>query len=142
MGEVVDGMVGPRLLELSVVDELTAIDNMEVLKKNGFVVQVDEVVPEGERPKLRLAAQPMSKGTMFDMKGRSLLPDAPWCLLMCVRCRFGRDITPNERRQPKRNDPMLKGPRNVRDARVSQLNHDWHRAQAPAHGQRESPATR
>lgn len=54
------------------MDELTAIDNMEVLKKNGFVVQVDEDVPEGERPKLRLAAQPMSKGTMFDMKGESL----------------------------------------------------------------------
>ncbi|KAF8597572.1 hypothetical protein BDV93DRAFT_527349 [Ceratobasidium sp. AG-I] len=61
-------LIRPRLLELSIVDELTAIDNMEVLKKNGFIVQVDEVVLEGERPKLRLAAQPMSKGTMFDMK--------------------------------------------------------------------------
>jgi DNA mismatch repair protein PMS2 len=56
-------------LELSIVDELTAIDNLDVLKKNGFVVQVDKHAPEGERPKLRLAAQPMSKNTMFDMKG-------------------------------------------------------------------------
>ncbi|QRV99129.1 DNA mismatch repair protein MutL [Ceratobasidium sp. AG-Ba] len=61
-------LIRPRLLELSIMDELTAIDNLEVLKKNGFVVQVDKDVPDGDRPKLRLAAQPMSKDTMFDMK--------------------------------------------------------------------------
>ncbi|KAG9086210.1 hypothetical protein FS749_003846 [Ceratobasidium sp. UAMH 11750] len=61
-------LIRPRLLELSIVDELTALDNLEVLKKNGFVVQVDKDAPEGERPKLRLAAQPMSKNIMFDMK--------------------------------------------------------------------------
>ncbi|QRV85037.1 DNA mismatch repair protein MutL [Ceratobasidium sp. AG-Ba] len=61
-------LIRPRLLELSITDELTAIDNLEVLKKNGFVVQVDKDVPDGDRPKLRLAAQPMSKDTMFDMK--------------------------------------------------------------------------
>ncbi|KAG8736612.1 hypothetical protein FRC10_009129 [Ceratobasidium sp. 414] len=53
---------------IRIVDELIALDNLEVLKKNGFVVQVDKDAPEGERPKLRLAAQPMSKNTMFDMK--------------------------------------------------------------------------
>ncbi|KAG9123239.1 hypothetical protein FRC07_000063 [Ceratobasidium sp. 392] len=61
-------LIRPRLLELSIVDELTALDNLDVLKKNGFVVQVDKDAPEGERPKLRLAAQPSSKDTMFDMK--------------------------------------------------------------------------
>ncbi|KAG8696831.1 hypothetical protein FRC09_008239 [Ceratobasidium sp. 395] len=61
-------LIRPRLLELSIVDELTALDNLDILKKNGFVVQVDKEAPEGERPKLRLAAQPSSKDTMFDMK--------------------------------------------------------------------------
>jgi DNA mismatch repair protein PMS2 len=58
-------------LELSIVDELTALDHIDVLKKNGFVLQVDKEAPEGERPKVRLVAQPMSKNTMFDMKGES-----------------------------------------------------------------------
>jgi DNA mismatch repair protein PMS2 len=64
------------------VDELTAIDNIDILKKNGFVVQVDQDAPEGERPKLRLAAQPMSKGTMFDMKGESLVDSIASLTLM------------------------------------------------------------
>ena len=51
------------------MDELTAIDNMDVLNKNGFVIQVDKEALEDERPKVRLVAQPMSKDTMFDMKG-------------------------------------------------------------------------
>ncbi|KAF8688570.1 DNA mismatch repair protein MutL, partial [Rhizoctonia solani] len=57
-----------RLVRASIVDELIAIDNMDVLNKNGFVIQVDKEAVEGERPKVRLVAQPMSKGTMFDMK--------------------------------------------------------------------------
>ncbi|KAH7316409.1 hypothetical protein B0J17DRAFT_711199 [Rhizoctonia solani] len=61
-------LIKPKILELSIVDELTAIDNMEVLNKNGFVIQVDKEATEDERPKVRLVAQPMSKDTMFDMK--------------------------------------------------------------------------
>ncbi|CAE6506319.1 unnamed protein product [Rhizoctonia solani] len=61
-------LIKPKILELSIVDELTAIDNMEVLNKNGFVIQVDKETAEDERPKVRLVAQPMSKDTMFDMK--------------------------------------------------------------------------
>ncbi|CAE6535083.1 unnamed protein product [Rhizoctonia solani] len=61
-------LIKPKILELSIVDELTAIDNMDVLNKNGFVIQVDKEASEDERPKVRLVAQPMSKDTMFDMK--------------------------------------------------------------------------
>ncbi|CAE6401597.1 unnamed protein product [Rhizoctonia solani] len=61
-------LIKPKILELSIVDELTAIDNMDVLNKNGFVIQVDKEAPEDERPKVRLVAQPMSKDTIFDMK--------------------------------------------------------------------------
>ncbi|KDN34572.1 hypothetical protein RSAG8_12331, partial [Rhizoctonia solani AG-8 WAC10335] len=61
-------LIKPKVLELSIVDELTAIDNMDILSKNGFVIQVDKEAAEDERPKVRLVAQPMSKDTMFDMK--------------------------------------------------------------------------
>ncbi|CAE6440165.1 unnamed protein product [Rhizoctonia solani] len=61
-------LIKPKILELSIVDELVAIDNMDVLNKNGFVIQVDKEAAEDERPKIRLVAQPMSKDTMFDMK--------------------------------------------------------------------------
>ncbi|CUA73438.1 DNA mismatch repair protein PMS1 [Rhizoctonia solani] len=61
-------LIKPKVLELSIVDELTAIDNMDVLNKNGFVIQVDKEAAEDERPKVRLVAQPMSKDTIFDMK--------------------------------------------------------------------------
>ncbi|CAE6417794.1 unnamed protein product [Rhizoctonia solani] len=61
-------LIKPKVLELSIVDELTAIDNMDVLSKNGFVIQVDKEAAEDERPKVRLVAQPMSKDTIFDMK--------------------------------------------------------------------------
>ncbi|KAG8717558.1 hypothetical protein FRC08_007241 [Ceratobasidium sp. 394] len=60
-------LIRPRLLGLSMVDELTTLDSLEALKKNGFVVQVDQKVPEGELANLRLAVQPMSKDTMFDL---------------------------------------------------------------------------
>ncbi|CAE6498386.1 unnamed protein product [Rhizoctonia solani] len=61
-------LIKPKVLELSIVDELTAIDNMDILNKNGFIIRVDKEAEEGERPKVRLVAQPMSKDTMFDMK--------------------------------------------------------------------------
>ncbi|CAE6458072.1 unnamed protein product [Rhizoctonia solani] len=61
-------LIKPKILELNIVDELIAIDNMDVLSKNGFVIQVDKEAQGDERPKVRLVAQPMSKDTMFDMK--------------------------------------------------------------------------
>ncbi|KAJ1301353.1 hypothetical protein OPQ81_003752 [Rhizoctonia solani] len=61
-------LIKPKVLELSIVDELTVIDNIDILAKNGFVIQVDKEAAEDERPKVRLVAQPMSKDTMFDMK--------------------------------------------------------------------------
>ncbi|CAE7201733.1 unnamed protein product [Rhizoctonia solani] len=61
-------LIKPKVLELSIGDELAVIDNMDVLNKNGFVIQVDKEAAEDERPKVRLVAQPMSKDVMFDMK--------------------------------------------------------------------------
>ena len=60
----------PRLLELTAADELLAIENMDVLRKNGFEIQVDDL-PESCGHRLRLVAQPVSKATVFDIKGKA-----------------------------------------------------------------------
>ncbi|KAK6525613.1 hypothetical protein TWF281_010668 [Arthrobotrys megalospora] len=59
-------LVRPKVLELSAMDELVVMDNMEVLKKNGFVVEVDDEGPVGRR--CRLVSLPMSKDKVFDLK--------------------------------------------------------------------------
>jgi len=72
----------PQALELTASDELVAIENLDVLKKNGFELEVREDPdiemlddePSGTQVhrRLKLVAQPVSKSTMFDMKGRCL----------------------------------------------------------------------
>ncbi|KAJ7202124.1 MutL C terminal dimerization domain-containing protein [Mycena pura] len=56
----------PQPLELTASDELLALENIDVLRRNGF-----EVVAGTETetaPRLALTAQPVSKDTVFDMK--------------------------------------------------------------------------
>lgn len=55
------------------MDEMLAIDNIDVLRRNGFEVDTpDENWESGQgRHRLQLVAQPVSKGTTFDMKGAS-----------------------------------------------------------------------
>jgi DNA mismatch repair protein PMS2 len=65
-------------LELTAADELLAIENVDVLRKNGFEVEVDgekevgsdsDDVAPAQGGRLKLTAQPVSKSTVFDMKG-------------------------------------------------------------------------
>jgi len=49
---------------------MVALDNMEVLQSNGFEVAVVEDARPGSGERLKLVAQPVSKGTVFDMKGK------------------------------------------------------------------------
>jgi len=58
----------PRPLELAASDEVVAVDNLDVLRANGFEVSFTEDAPVGQR--LHLTAQPQSKSTVFDMTGR------------------------------------------------------------------------
>lgn len=57
----------PEPLELTAADEILAVENIDVLKRNGF-----EVVRQGgeddDEGRLHLVAQPVSKGTVFDTK--------------------------------------------------------------------------
>ncbi|CAK5277927.1 unnamed protein product [Mycena citricolor] len=57
----------PRQLELTAGDELLALENVEVLQQNGFEVATEANEAPGRR--LRLTGQPVSKDTVFDMKG-------------------------------------------------------------------------
>ncbi|KAH0835450.1 hypothetical protein J3R83DRAFT_9084 [Lanmaoa asiatica] len=68
----------PQQLQFTAADEMLAVENMDVLKLNGFELeQVEEQEtfeddgeegPEGVRMRLQMVAQPMSKDTVFDMK--------------------------------------------------------------------------
>lgn len=59
----------PRTLDLSASDELVVFDNLDILKSNGFDIQIDEDATSGNR--CQLVSLPLSKSTVFDLKGRS-----------------------------------------------------------------------
>ena len=61
----------PRALQLTAGDEIVAMENLEVLKANGFEVTIDEDKPPGRGERVHLAAMPVSKDTTFDFKGKS-----------------------------------------------------------------------
>lgn len=57
----------PQILELAAADEIVALENVDVLRQNGFELDVSEDRAPGQR--MQLTAQPISKSTVFDMKG-------------------------------------------------------------------------
>ncbi|EST07880.1 DNA mismatch repair protein, C-terminal [Kalmanozyma brasiliensis GHG001] len=59
-------LIVPRPLELSASDELVAIEHQATLLSNGFEVAVSESGLPGTR--VKLVAQPISKGTVFGVK--------------------------------------------------------------------------
>lgn len=73
------GCCRPQQLQFTAADEMLAVENVDVLKLNGFELErveereafedEREEESEGVRMRLQLVAQPMSKDTVFDMKG-------------------------------------------------------------------------
>ena len=51
---------------------MLAIENLDVLQKNGFevILEDDEVSEDSQGSRLKLMAAPVSKNTVFDMKGK------------------------------------------------------------------------
>ncbi|KAH9942864.1 MutL C terminal dimerization domain-containing protein, partial [Amylocystis lapponica] len=82
----------PRPLELTAADALLATENMDVLRQNGFELDVDEDAAPGGGHRLQLRAQPISKSTVFDMKDLEellgLMQDRPTGQM--VRCSKAR----------------------------------------------------
>lgn len=58
----------PRTIEMTASEEMVAIDNLDILKLNGFDIQVDYEAPPTQR--IKIISQPVSKNTMFNTKGR------------------------------------------------------------------------
>jgi DNA mismatch repair protein PMS2 len=56
-------------MELTASDELLTMENLDVLRQNGFEVEVDGEGESGQGCRLKLIAQPISKSTIFDVKG-------------------------------------------------------------------------
>ncbi|KAG6819371.1 hypothetical protein H0H93_012454 [Arthromyces matolae] len=60
----------PQRIELTAADELVALENIHMLRQNGFEVEeIDEEDAVRPGARLQLSAQPVSKSTVFDMKG-------------------------------------------------------------------------
>ncbi|KAI9566649.1 hypothetical protein HD554DRAFT_1104666 [Boletus coccyginus] len=91
----------PQQLQLTAADEMLAVENMDVLKLNGFELeQVEELEAfrdedeegSGVRMRLQLVAQPVSKDTVFDIKDLEelihLMQDRPRGTM--VRCSKAR----------------------------------------------------
>lgn len=86
-------MARPKPLEFSAGDELLALDNLDVLRQNGFEVQeASESESQTRRPRLNLIAQPVSKSTVFDLRDLEelihLMQDQPQGQM--VRCSKAR----------------------------------------------------
>ena len=56
-------------MELTAADELLALENIEVLRDNGFEVAIDDGA-EPSHGRIKLVAQPVSGSTTFDIKGK------------------------------------------------------------------------
>lgn len=63
--------IRPKPLQLTAGDELVAMENLDVLRSNGFNVEVDEDLPPGRGERIKLLAMPVSKETVFDFKGET-----------------------------------------------------------------------
>ncbi|KAJ1925064.1 ATP-binding mismatch repair protein [Tieghemiomyces parasiticus] len=58
-------LIRPRVLDLSLGEELVATEHLAVLRKNGFMVEVSKDAPPGRR--LRLVTQPFVDHILFDV---------------------------------------------------------------------------
>ncbi|KAJ9099264.1 hypothetical protein QFC21_004145 [Naganishia friedmannii] len=61
-------LIQPKRLQLSSADEIIAMENLDILAKNGFGVSVDEDAPYGKGQRIRLTSMPVSQETVFDVK--------------------------------------------------------------------------
>ena len=52
---------------------MLALENIDILRQNGFEIEVDENPVAEESRRLKLLSIPISKSTVFDTKGEFLL---------------------------------------------------------------------
>lgn len=60
----------PQYLEFTAADEMLALENIDVVRQNGFEIEVDESPVAEDSRRLKLLSIPVSKSTVFDIKGK------------------------------------------------------------------------
>ncbi|KAI9279945.1 hypothetical protein BC943DRAFT_331431 [Umbelopsis sp. AD052] len=82
-------LIHPRTIELTASEEMVAMDNLDILKSNGFDIRIDEDAPPTQ--KIKIISQPVSKNTMFNTKDFEelvfLLSDRPGEMVRCSKTR-------------------------------------------------------
>lgn len=58
-------LVIPKIIELNAIDEMIVMDNLDVFKQNGFLVEVEDNNPPGQR--IKLISLPILKNVIFDI---------------------------------------------------------------------------
>ena len=61
-------LIQPRPIELTASEEMIAMENIDILRANGFDIEVNELAPPTQ--KIKIISQPISKNTMFNIKGK------------------------------------------------------------------------
>jgi DNA mismatch repair protein PMS2 len=64
-------LIRPRALELTAGEEIIAAENEDIIAANGYEIEVHHDAPPTQR--IKLLAQPVSKSTVFGIKGMILL---------------------------------------------------------------------
>ncbi|KAH3688438.1 hypothetical protein WICPIJ_000577 [Wickerhamomyces pijperi] len=81
-------LIKGKVLELTVLDELTLIENQEVFDKNGFKFKINEDQQPGSR--IELISLPVSKKTIFDVSDLHelihLIKENPGTQTSSIRC--------------------------------------------------------
>ncbi|WWC66317.1 uncharacterized protein I206_100218 [Kwoniella pini CBS 10737] len=89
-------LIKPRPLQLTASDEIIAIENLDILSKNGFDVKINEDALPGKGERINLISMPISKETIFDFKDLEqllhLLSDNSITQGQMVRCSKARSM--------------------------------------------------
>lgn len=64
-------LLKPQPIELTSMEELTVMDNVHVLRNNGFEISIQEDAAPGSGERIQLVSQPISKDTIFGLEGKS-----------------------------------------------------------------------
>ncbi|KAF9066496.1 hypothetical protein BDP27DRAFT_1423871 [Rhodocollybia butyracea] len=135
----------PRTLELTASDELIALENMDILRLNGFelgiiggsheddddveMLETDESQQNRANRKLNLVAQPVSKSTVFDMRDLEeliqMMHDHPTGQM--VRCSKARAMFASRacRKSVMIGMPLTKGQMSTVVAHMGTMDQPW-----------------
>ncbi|KAI7850514.1 hypothetical protein BDC45DRAFT_239938 [Circinella umbellata] len=87
----IDGqrLIKPQNPELTAAEEIVAMENVEILRANGFELEIDPEKQPSQR--IRVVSQPISKNVIFDKKDFSelvyALSERPGQMVRCSRAR-------------------------------------------------------